>query len=151
MLEDVWRPNTTVAAVIEREGRFLMVEEISNGNRVINQPAGHLEDDETFLEAVQREVLEETGHPFHAESLLGCYRWRNANNGLTFLRLAYIGYVADPLPDASIDADILDVKWMSYDEIQSFGRLRSPLVLKCLDDYLAGTRYPLTFVQEVLG
>ena len=135
--------DVTVAAVIEREGRFLLVEERCAGRLVLNQPAGHLEHDESLLTAVAREALEETGHRFTPTDLVGLYLWR-ATTGTTFLRVAFCGTVEAPSGPTTLDEGIVGVHWLSRSEIvKRSAQLRSPTVLRCLDDYLAGNRYSL--------
>ncbi|KAA3627240.1 MAG: NUDIX hydrolase [Proteobacteria bacterium] len=145
-----WTPHLTVAAIAERNKTFLMVEERINGNLVLNQPAGHLNDAESLLEAVVRETLEETGWHFHPESLVGIYRWRNPENGETYLRAALSGECTDHEPRRPLDDGIEGVLWLSHSQIVARTvSLRSPLVLRCLDDYLSGTRYPLALLQNL--
>jgi len=145
-----WRPRTTVAAVIERDGRFLLVEERVAGRLVLNQPAGHLEEAESLEQAVVREVLEETAWRFLPQGLLGVYRWRVPPDGDTYVRFCFFGAVADQLPERALDPDILRTCWLSPDEIRAAtARLRSPLVLRALDDYQAGMCYPLALLVEV--
>jgi 8-oxo-dGTP pyrophosphatase MutT (NUDIX family) len=145
-----WHPEVTVAAVVERDGRFLMVEERAAGRLVLNQPAGHLEDRETLLDAVIRETREETAWRLAPEALVGIYLWRNPDNGRTFLRFAFCGSVDDHRPDQKLDTGIVRAPWMSHDQLLAQpGRLRSPLVLRCLDDYLRGIRRPLDSVASL--
>jgi 8-oxo-dGTP pyrophosphatase MutT (NUDIX family) len=136
--------DVTVAAIIERDGRFLMVEERAGGNLVLNQPAGHLEQGESLLSAVIRETLEETGHRFEPEYLVGFYLWRSEDAGTTYLRVAFCG-PAEPSADvAALDDAIVAIHWLSRAQLLSRARqLRSPMVLRCLDDYLVGNRYTL--------
>ncbi len=143
-----WRP--TVAAIIERNGRFLMVEETDgvHPERVFNQPAGHLDPDETLLEAVVRETLEETGLPFTPQAFLGVYHLK-ARNGRDYLRAAFIGTVPEGLEPRPQDSVILACRWLTREEIAS--RPRSSAVLACIDDFLAGTRYPLSAVAHSLS
>jgi ADP-ribose pyrophosphatase YjhB (NUDIX family) len=139
----VWKPDVTVAAVIERAGRFLLVEERIRGQLVLNQPAGHLEDGEALVDAVVRETLEETAWQFTPESLLGIYQWRSPR-GHTTLRVAFTGSVQGYDPARPLDAPIVTTHWLAREEIaQRSARLRTPLVLKCIEDYLAGRRLPL--------
>jgi len=146
-----WKPDLTVAAIIEREGRFLLVEERIRGQRVFNQPAGHVEDRETLLDAVIRETLEETAWHFAPEHLLGIYLWRAPGSGRTTLRLAFIGSVADHDPARALDPPILATHWLTRQEIQSrTSALRSPLVLRCIEDYLSGRRLPLAAASSSL-
>ena len=147
--ETEFLPHLTVAAIIEDDGRYLLVEERDKGQLVYNQPAGHVEDGESFIQATVREVLEETGRQFTAEALIGCYRWRREDNGETFVRIALAGTVSDRDAAVSLDADIVATHWVSYDDIASRLTLRSPLVLKCLDDYREGHRHPLSILREL--
>jgi 8-oxo-dGTP pyrophosphatase MutT (NUDIX family) len=146
-----WHPRATVAAVVEREGRFLMVEERIDGRVVLNQPAGHLEEGESILQAVTREVLEETAWHFRASGLVGIYRWQIPPAGDTFLRFCFVGQVADHVPERGLDEGILGTRWLGRGELEARrSSLRSPLVLRCIDDYLAGLSFPLEILREVL-
>ena len=148
----VWKPDVTVAAVAEIDGRFLFVEERASGRVVINQPAGHLEDGETFLEAVVRETLEETAWRFEPQSLLGVYVWRPEHQARTFLRVAFAGVVSDHDPSRPLDHGILRTRWLTREQlVEPRLRLRSPLVTQCVDDYLAGTRHPLTLLNHLIA
>jgi 8-oxo-dGTP pyrophosphatase MutT (NUDIX family) len=139
-----WKPDLTVAAIVERQGRFLLVEERIRGRRVFNQPAGHVEDRETLLAAVARETLEETAWHFTPEHLLGIYLWRAPVSGHSTLRLAFIGSVTDHDPIRTLDPPVLATHWLTREEILSRGSaLRSPLVMRCIEDYLSGRRLPL--------
>jgi 8-oxo-dGTP pyrophosphatase MutT (NUDIX family) len=145
-----WNPEVTVAAVVEREGRFLMVEERISGRLVFNQPAGHLEDGETLVDAVIRETREETAWRLLPEAMVGVYLWRSPDNGRTFLRFAFCGTVDDHRPEQPLDAGIQRAVWLRHDQLLAqASRLRSPLVLRCLDDYLLGTRQPLDSVASL--
>jgi 8-oxo-dGTP pyrophosphatase MutT (NUDIX family) len=147
----VWKPEVTVAAVIEREGRFLLVEERIRGRLVLNQPAGHLEDGETLLDAVVRETLEETAWRFTPESLLGIYQWRSAR-GHTTLRFAFTGSVHGHDAARPLDPPIVTTHWLARAELaQRTPRLRTPLVLRCIDDWLAGRRLPLDALTAELS
>lgn len=140
-------PEVTVAAVVEREGRFLMVEELISGRLVLNQPAGHLEDRESLIEAAIRETREETAWRFHPEALVGIYLWRNPDNERTFLRFAFCGTVDQHDSAQPLDTGIQRALWLSRNQLLAqSGRLRSPLVLRCLDDYTLGRRRPLDTV-----
>lgn len=142
-----WKPEVTVAAIVERAGRFLMVEERVSGGLVFNQPAGHLEDRETLIEAAIRETREETAWRFAPESLVGTYLWRSPDNGRTFLRFAFCGSVDDHRPQQALDTGIVRALWMTHEQLRAQPhRLRSPLVLRCIDDYLQGRRLPLESV-----
>jgi len=136
--------DVTVAAIIERDGRFLMVEERAASNLVLNQPAGHLEQGESLLTAVVRETIEETGHHFEPSHIVGFYVWHSEEAGTTYLRVAFCG-TAEPSADvASLDEGIVAVHWLTRSQLLSKQRqLRSPMVMRCLDDYLSGHRYSL--------
>lgn len=147
-------PHLTVAAVIERDGQFLLVEELVHGRPVLNQPAGHVEAHETLVDAVVREVLEETGYRFVPEAVLGIYEWPRPD-GETYLRVAFRGRVEGE-PRAELDRDILRTVWLSAEEMTTAGateppRLRSGMVLLCLADYLAGHRLPLDTIRTWRG
>lgn len=145
----VWKPHVTVAAIVERDGRFLVVEEKVRGDRVLNNPAGHLEPGESFLEAVCRETLEETGWEFEPTAVTGIYLWKNGQDE-TMLRIAFHGHCAKHHSDRALDKDILAALWLSRVELtQPDRQLRSPLVLQCIDDYLAGKRYPLELLMHL--
>lgn len=147
--ERVWKPNVTVAAIIEREGCFLMVEEETSQGLRINQPAGHLEPGESLVEAAAREALEETAHPFVPAWLVGVYQWAVPGSEITYLRFAFAGKVEAALTGRALDKGIVRALWLTLDELRACpARHRSPLVLQCVDDYLAGRRYPLELVRH---
>ncbi len=150
MKKEIWKPNATVAAIVEQNGKFLLVEEAtSRGNR-FNQPAGHLEDDETITHAVIRETLEETAYEFLPKALLGIYHWKHAHNHTTYLRFAFIGTVNKYYPEQRLDHGIIRAVWMSIDEIREKQALmRSDQVLTCFEDYLAGKHYPLETIKHL--
>ncbi len=146
-----WKPDVTVAAVAQRDGKFLFVEERSGGRVVLNQPAGHLEDGETFLEAVVRETLEETAWRFEPQAVVGVYVWRPPHAARTFLRIAFSGELSDHDPARPLDRGILRTRWMTREQLHEPRlRLRSPLVTQCLDDYLAGARHPLSLISHLI-
>jgi ADP-ribose pyrophosphatase YjhB (NUDIX family) len=148
-MSEVWKPSVTVAAVIERDGAFLLVEEEAHGRIVFNQPAGHWERGETLAEACVRETLEETAHHFRPSELLGVYRWHFADADVTFLRFAFRGEISGHEPDRPLDKEIRRAVWLTPDEIRALrARHRSPLVLACVEDHLAGHRYPLDIVRH---
>jgi ADP-ribose pyrophosphatase YjhB (NUDIX family) len=145
-----WTPHVTVAAIAEREGALLFVEEAIHGRLVLNQPAGHWEEDESLTDAVRREVLEETGYAFAPESLVGIYRWNVPDRDLTYLRFVFAGQVGPAPLRETLDRSVLRALWLSPEELQIEGdRLRSPMVLRCVEDYLAGRRFPLEILNEV--
>lgn len=140
----------TVAAVVERGGRFLVVEEFADGERVLNQPAGHLEPGEPLLDAIVREVREETGTRFFPETVVGIYRWVNPLNRETHMRIAFNGNIEEDEAAPELDEPIIARHWLSYEELQANReRLRSPLVLGCIDDYRLGAQYPLELLREL--
>jgi 8-oxo-dGTP pyrophosphatase MutT (NUDIX family) len=143
-----WTPRVTVAAVIENQGRFLLVEEEQGSQNVINQPAGHLEKGESLYAAVVREALEETAWQFVPEAITGIYRWVHSHKDKTYLRICYTGSVSNHDPQRGLDHGILRTHWLSRDELIT-RRLRSPMVLRCIDDYLAGHRYPLSLCKDL--
>ncbi|MDH5485865.1 MAG: NUDIX hydrolase [Gammaproteobacteria bacterium] len=146
----VWKPHSTVAAIIERQGRFLMVEEESDGAIVYNQPAGHLDADESIIDAVIRETREETAWLFQPDAITGIYRWKQPGTDRTFIRFAFCGSCSDHKPGQALDEGILRAVWMSRDElVANSPRLRSPMVLQCIDDYLGGQRYPLEILSDI--
>jgi phosphatase NudJ len=146
-----WKPNVTVAALIERDGRFLLVEEETSDGLLLNNPAGHLDPGESPIQGTIRETLEETACSFTPEGFLGMFmsRFRRTRTGedITYLRLAFFGSVSEADPDLELDEGIVRTVWMTADEIRACPeRHRSPLVLECLDAYLAGERYPLSIL-----
>lgn len=146
-----WKPDVTVAAIVEREGRFLLVEERINGRRVINQPAGHVEDGESLLDAVMRETLEETAWHFVPDSLLGLYLWRSPR-GHSTLRIAFTGAVEALDEGRPLDPPVLATHWLSHAELAARAtQLRTPLVMQCINDYLAGRRLPLEAIAQAPG
>jgi 8-oxo-dGTP pyrophosphatase MutT (NUDIX family) len=146
----IWKPNTTVAAIIERDGRFLLVEEETAEGVRLNQPAGHLEDTETLIEGVIRETREETAYEFTPEALLGVYHWRHPTKDITYLRFAFTGKLGQHHADQALDTGILRAVWMSLDEIRASRAVhRSPQVMTCIEHYLAGQRFPLDVVTHL--
>ncbi len=145
-----WKPNATVAAIIEQNGKFLLVEEETDRGNRYNQPAGHLEDGETLLQAVIRETMEESAYEFMPDALLGVYHWKHDHNDTTYLRFAFIGKVGMHYPMQELDAGIVQAVWMSIDEIRDkAGLMRSEQVLSCVEDYLAGKSYPLEVITNL--
>ena len=143
-------PDVTVAAVVETAGRFLLVEERINRRRVFNQPAGHVEHGETLLTAVVREAREETAWRFRPEGVVGVYLWRNPHNGRSILRFAFSGSVSCHDATQRLDHGIVRTHWLTQAELeQRTPQLRSPLVLRCVEDYLAGRCHALDGVAEL--
>ncbi len=142
-----WTPHATVAAIVEdHEGRFLLVEERSAGRIVFNQPAGHIEEDESPLDALRRETLEETGWQVEPQHFLGVYTYKAPANGVTYFRFCYAARAVRRVTD-QLDTGIIAAHWLPLEEIRKLGdRLRSPLVLECIEDYRNGRRYPLDVV-----
>ncbi len=147
----IWAPRTTVAAIVEEAGRFLVVEEADeSGNRVLNQPAGHLEEGETLQSALVRELMEETGWEARPEGLVGIYKWRVPETGVTYLRYCFYARALHQRHASPPDSDILAAHWMTADAIrEASARHRSPMVNRCLDDYLVGARFGLEIVHEL--
>jgi 8-oxo-dGTP pyrophosphatase MutT (NUDIX family) len=148
----IWRPDVTVATIVPRDGRFLLVEEVVRGELVLNQPAGHLEPDESLRAAARRETLEETGWEVQLSDLVGIYQWANPGDGSHFLRFTFVGEPLQHDPGRKLDEGIVRTLWLTRDEIAAEGaRLRSPMVLRCVDDWLNGRRMPLETVTSLLA
>ena len=150
-----WKPSVTVAAIIERQGRYLLIEEHTPEGLRLNNPAGHLEPGEDPVSACAREAIEETAHPFVPQHLVGVYLSRfqrparadREAEDVTYLRFAFSGQVDDPVADRKLDEGILRTLWMTLDEVRaSADRHRSPLVLRCIEDHARGQRWPLAVV-----
>lgn len=145
----IWKPNVTVAAVLEREGKFLLVEEETDEGIRFNQPAGHLECRESLTDAVIREVLEETGYRFVPQYLIGVYNWRNEARDVTYLRFSFAGEITGHDAQRPLDEGIIAARWLTLDEIRALeARHRSPLILRCIEDWQAGKRYPLDLITH---
>lgn len=146
----MWKPNSTVAALIERDGKFLMVEERIHGELKINQPAGHVEQNESIEQACVREALEETGCHVRLGALVGVYLWTPPERPeLTYLRFAYAAEVVGEEAGYQLDEGIERAVWLSYEEIVlRRDQHRSPLILGCIDDYLSGRRFPLDVIRD---
>lgn len=146
--EPRWTPHVTVATLVVRDGRLLLVEEAIDGRQVLNQPAGHLEPDESLAAAAVRETLEETGWTVRLSAFIGTYQW-TAPDGTPFLRFAYAAEPVSHDPDRPLDDGILRALWLTPAELKADpDRLRSPLVWQVVEDYLAGQRHPLSIVKE---
>ena len=151
-----WKPSVTVAAIVERNGKYLLVEEHTPEGLRINNPAGHLDPGESPAEGCAREALEETAHRFTPTALVGVYLARfqrpATDEDITYLRFAYCGELGDTVPGRALDHGIVRTLWMTPDEVRaSAARHRSPLVLRCMEDHLAGRRYPLEVVHTDPG
>ncbi len=145
-----WQPDVTVATVVVRDGRLLCVEERSNGHLVINQPAGHLEPDESLLVAALRETREETGWNVRITHLVGAYQWKAPETGRHYLRFAFAAEPVDEIPGATLDEGIVRAMWLTPQELQAeAARHRSPLVWRTVADFLGGNRHPLSLVQQL--
>lgn len=146
-----WKPHVTVAAVIEKDGLFLLVEETTDRGIAFNQPAGHLEANEDLINAVKREVLEETAWQFEPQALIGVQLWQRDPLSPCFLRFVFTGQVSQHNADRILDDGIIAAHWLSREQIAAkLAQLRSPLVLTSIDDYLKGQRYPLALLQSFL-
>lgn len=146
-----WTPHATVATIIEKDKKFLCVEEqsVSRGELVINQPAGHLEAGETFIQAAIRETLEETGWTVTPTALVGIYTYTAPANGIIYHRYCFVAQADSYDADSPLDTGIERALWLSREELgQRESQLRSPMVTRCIDDYLRGTRYPLELIVE---
>ena len=147
----VWKPHVTVAAVIEQNGRFLLVEEHTPDGLRLNQPAGHLEENEDLVTAAKREVNEETAWQFEPEHIVSVQLWRKSPEHPSFLRFTFCGRIHSHNPLQTLDDEIVRTHWLSREEIAAKQRsLRSPLVLICVDNYLSGQRFPLSILQAFL-
>ena len=159
-METRWKPSVTVAAIIEQGGKFLLVEEHTPEGLQLNNPAGHLDPGESLINACERETLEETTHAFRPTGLVGVYMARvqrparddNSAEDITYLRFAFCGELGDALVGRQLDTGIVRTLWLTPDEIRaSAARHRSPLLLRCVEDYLAGQRYPLALIYTDLS
>jgi 8-oxo-dGTP pyrophosphatase MutT (NUDIX family) len=148
-----WKPHVTVAAVIERNNQFLLVEEHTERGIRYNQPAGHLEQHESLIEAVVRETLEETAYHFIPRAVLGIYHWTPpAMPQMTYLRIAFVGEVIEPREKRELDDGIIRAEWFDLQTIRALApQHRSPQVLSCIDDYLAGQHFPLSLLHYLNG
>jgi ADP-ribose pyrophosphatase len=148
-MSDKWMPHVVVAAITEQDGRFLLVEEHTAEGLRLNQPAGHWERNETLIEAVRREALEETAHRVEPTALVGCYSTHYPRRDITYLRFAYVCEVAGFDAERTLDDGIVRALWLTPEELAAHPTPhRSPLVMRCVEDYLAGRRFPLDFVRH---
>jgi 8-oxo-dGTP pyrophosphatase MutT (NUDIX family) len=140
----IWKPNVTVAAVVQRDGKFLLVEEETDAGLAFNQPAGHLEEGESLIAAVVRETLEETAYHFKPTHLIGVYNWKHPSKDVTYLRFAFAGELRGFEAERELDDGIVAARWLTLAEVkETQARHRSPLILRCIEDLIAGKRYPL--------
>lgn len=145
----IWTPRATVAAVIEKNQHFLVVEELIEGKPTFNQPAGHLEADESLIDAVIRETQEETAWQFKPTALVGIYRWVHPQSDDTFLRFCFTGDIDNHDAEQALDTDIVQCHWLNKEQLfAKADAMRSPLVLDCFQDYLDGQRYPLSLLHN---
>ncbi len=143
----LWAPHVTVATLIERDDRYLLVYEEADGRKVYNQPAGHLEPNETLIEAAIRETLEETAWNIRLTGVIGVNLYTAPSNNVTYFRTTFIGEAISHNADRPLDQGIIDAVWLTYEEILARkDQLRSPMTLKIIDDYRAGRRFPLAVV-----
>lgn len=144
-----WAPHVTVATVVERDGRFLFVYEDADGHRVYNQPAGHLDPNETLVEAAVRETLEETRWRIEPTALLGIGLYRAPANGVTYLRHTFAARALEEHPERDLDEGIIEPRWLTREELaERRSEWRSPMVMQAVDDYLSGKRYPLELLSS---
>ena len=148
-MNTIWKPNATVAAVIERDGKFLLVEEDTDDGVRLNQPAGHLDEGESLIAACVRETLEETAWHFVPGNLLGIYQWRRPQGDVTYLRFAFSGVLGAHEAGRKLDHGIRRALWLSIDEIITSQAIhRSPLVMQCVNDFLAKRQFPLDLIRH---
>jgi len=159
-MSERWNPSVTVAAIVEKEGRYLLIEEHTLEGLRLNNPAGHLDPGESLIEACARECLEETAHPFKPKQLVGVYQsrfHRAAKNGkpaqeITYVRFAFSGDISSRVAGQALDDGIVRVIWMSLAEVRASAALhRSPLVLQCIEDHAKGQRFPLDLIHTDLS
>jgi ADP-ribose pyrophosphatase YjhB (NUDIX family) len=148
-MSEIWKPNVTVAALIERDGRYLLVEEETEQGLRLNQPAGHLDENESLVDACAREALEESAWQFQPTALVGIYQWQRPQKDITYLRFAFAGVLGSFDAERKLDTGILRTLWMTPEEIRaSQDRHRSPLIWQCVDDHRNGHRYPLALLHH---
>ena len=148
----IWKPNVTVAAVVMRDGKFLLVEEETEAGLAFNQPAGHLEAGESLIDPVVRETLEETAYHFKPTHLVGIYNWKHPVKDVTYLRFAFGGELLGHEAGRPLDDGIVAARWLELDEVKATqARHRSPLILRCIEDLLAGKSYPLDLLVHYAG
>jgi len=147
---DIWRPDVTVATIVPRDGKFLLVEEMVQGRLVLNQPAGHLESNESVHDAACRETLEETGWTIELTGFVAVYQWSNAAGNAHFVRFTFVGKPVTHDSARPLDSGIVRACWLSRDEIATrTAELRSPMVLRGVDDFMTGRHLPLDTVVAI--
>lgn len=147
----VWKPHVTVAAIIEKDHQFLLVEEHTSNGLEFNQPAGHLEPGESLIDAIKREVNEETAWHFTPKYITTIQLWRRHPNASSFLRVCFTGIIHNFQEGQTLDKDIVATHWLNYDEIiAKQAQLRSPLVLTTINQYLEGVRHPLSLLKTFI-
>ena len=145
----IWKPDVTVAAIVEREGRFLLVEEHTDSGLRLNQPAGHLDEDESLVNACTREAIEETAYRVEPKFLVGVYQWKRPAGDVTYVRFAFGAEVSGFEEGRALDTGIVRAVWMTLEELRACPeRHRSPLVLQVIEDYVAGRRFPLDLIRH---
>ncbi|NND59318.1 MAG: NUDIX hydrolase [Gammaproteobacteria bacterium] len=146
-----WKPAVTVAAIVERDGRFLIVEEHTSRGRALNQPAGHLEFAESLTAAVCRETHEETGWTIEPTACIGVYQWWREHRNVTVVRFAFAATAVDHDDTTELDEGIITTHWLTLPELREHDLpLRSPMVLRCIEDYEDGRRFPLDMIQRIV-
>lgn len=149
-MTELWYPHLTVATIVESNNKFLIVKELSDGQVVLNQPAGHVDENETLFEAATRETLEETGWHVNVDALIGFYMYTSPGNGTTYFRALFAATALEQEPGYTLDEGIIEAQWLSLEDIrQQVAILRSPMVLQCVEDYLAGRRLPLDCISHM--
>lgn len=144
-----FEPRITVATIVEQDGKFLLVRELAAGKQVLNQPAGHVEAGESLVQAAFRETLEETAWQVGVEGFIGTYIYQPTLDAAVYYRFCFIASALKHDTRQKLDRDIIEAVWLTRDELQAHtDELRSPLVLRCIDDYLSGRRLPLDSIYQ---
>jgi len=143
-----WKPHSTVATILEKDGKLLFVEEMDSGRLVYNQPAGHIEENETLIEAAVRETLEESAYQCEITGYLGLYTYTAPSNGISYHRHCFVGKAISYDPKAKLDEGITGIRWLTAQELIDSNKARSPLVIKCAQDYFNRQHFPLELIYE---